>query len=245
MNLWAPVIQHFISGRPQRSQTPYPEPPTCLLRSTPAPKIRYSQVKSPQKSPHSQVCSLSVSRGSFCAQPACTRRCWPGEPGLATRCEILCSHSMSPSYSRKRYLVLAGNTNRSQLKSARLRGLACMLACQGSGYQIWIIFRSQLVAFCWTADCCRMRLTESSHAIDFLPYALPAARLRDSTDASLDSLCAIPNCQLGLNHDLAWFVSTSTHTSVDTSFGSLNNRMIPAVIVGSWHKGNNASSKRR
>lgn len=37
--------------------------------------------------------------------------------------------------SRKRYLVLAGNMNRSQLELPGC-GLACMLACHESGYQI-------------------------------------------------------------------------------------------------------------
>lgn len=91
------------------------------------------------------------------------------------------SHLCHGAISRKRYLLRSGNTNRSQLKSAIVTKVDTR---SGPFY----LFPLQLVEFCWTADCCRMRITESSHAIDFLPYAQPAARLTDTTDASLDSI---------------------------------------------------------
>lgn len=111
----------IISGRPQRPQSPYSEPSTCVLGRTHTAKIWYGLDKSPQKSAHSQACFLSISRNIFCAQPAYIWRCWPGKPRLATGSGVV--HSMPPNYTTgtEQYLVLAGNTNRSQLKSANLQ----------------------------------------------------------------------------------------------------------------------------
>ncbi|KAG8166425.1 hypothetical protein KVR01_002114 [Diaporthe batatas] len=90
-----PVLHFRSTTDSQRSQTPYSEPPTCLLCAEDT--VEPGQI-STKVSPQPGVLSVCL-EGSFCAQPACPRKCWPEEPGFGTRREIL--HPVRPSYFKE------------------------------------------------------------------------------------------------------------------------------------------------